>query len=336
MGKLEPSEGQTLTAAIMDDLLKLIEGEIRRFRFTGRPKSLYDPIHYIMSLGGKRLRPLLTLLAYQLYRKDVAAVARYAAAVEAFHNFTLIHDDIMDHAPLRRGKPTVHEKWNVNTAILSGDVMLVKVYEQFLDLEPGKLARVLSLFNACAAGVCEGQQQDMEFETARRVTESQYLEMIRLKTAVLLGFSLELGGLLADAPETDREILKEFGINLGIAFQLRDDLLDVYGDKKKFGKRQGGDIVSNKKTFLLICALRRARGKQAAELNRWLNGKKSEPAKKVKAVTTLYDGLRVRELTENKIKEYIQRSDEALSRLSVASNTEAIRKFVDYLAARQR
>lgn len=319
----------------MDDLLKLIEDEIRRFKFNGRPKSLYDPIHYIMSLGGKRLRPLLTLLAYQLYRKDVAAVARYAAAVEAFHNFTLIHDDIMDRAPLRRGKPTVHKKWNINTAILSGDVMLVKVYQQFLDLEPGKLDSVLLLFNACATGVCEGQQWDMEFESMSRVSEAQYLEMIRLKTALLLGFSLELGGLLADAPEADRKILREFGTSLGIAFQLRDDLLDVYGDKKKFGKRQGGDIVSNKKTYLLITALRRARGKQAAELGRWLK-RNTEPGKKVKAVTAIYEGLHVRELTEKKISEYIQQADEALSRLSVAAHTDSIRKFVDHLAARQR
>jgi len=320
----------------MDELLALIEQEIRLFKFQGRPKSLYDPIHYIMSLGGKRLRPLLTLLAYQLYRKDVAAVARYAAAVEAFHNFTLIHDDIMDHAPLRRGKPTVHEKWNINTAILSGDVMLVKVYEQFLDLEPGKVRSVLSLFNECASSVCEGQQWDMEFELINRVTETQYLEMIRLKTAVLLGFSLELGGLLADAPEIDRQILREFGINLGIAFQLRDDLLDVYGDKKKFGKQQGGDIVSNKKTFLLISALHRAKGRQAAELNRWLKSKKPDRKMKVKAVTAVYDTLHVRDLTEKKITEFIHRGDKALGQLSVADHTDTLKKFVDSLAARQR
>ena len=319
----------------MEDLLRLIEAEIRRFRFKGQPKSLYDPIHYMMSLGGKRLRPLLTLLAYQLYRKDVAAVARYAAAVEAFHNFTLVHDDIMDQAPLRRGKPTVHEKWNTNTAILSGDVMLVKVYDQFLDLEPDKLGKVLSLFNTCASEVCEGQQWDMEFESMNRVTEKQYLEMIRLKTAVLLGFSLELGAVLADAPESDRKVLREFGINLGIAFQLMDDLLDVYGDKKKFGKRQGGDIVSNKKTYLLISALRRAKGKQAASLNRWLKSRKFDPKKKVKAVTELYDELQVRDLTKKKILEYIDRGDTALTKLSVA-NTELLKKFVDSLASRQR
>jgi len=320
----------------MEELLALIEQEIRQFKFQGRPKSLYDPIHYIMSLGGKRLRPLLTLLAYQLYRKDVASIARYAAAVEAFHNFTLIHDDIMDHAPLRRGKPTVHEKWNINTAIISGDVMLVKVYEQFLDLEPGKLRSVLSLFNECASGVCEGQQWDMEFESIDRVTEKEYLEMIRLKTAVLLGFSLELGGLLADAPGTDRQILREFGINLGIAFQLRDDLLDVYGDQKKFGKQQGGDIVSNKKTFLLISALHRARGKQATELNRWLKSKKPDRKMKVKAVTAVYDALHVRDLTEKKITEFVHRGDKALGLLSVAANAGTLKKFVDSLAARQK
>lgn len=319
----------------MEELLKLIESEIRRFRFGGKPRSLYDPIHYIMALGGKRMRPLLTLLAYQLYRKDYSTVVKYAVAVEAFHNFTLVHDDIMDKAPLRRGKPTVHEKWNVNTAILSGDVMLVKVYDQFLDLDSTNLRTVLELFNSCAAGVCEGQQWDMEFETMDRVTEAQYIEMIRLKTAVLLGFSLELGALLAGAPESDRQLLRQFGTDLGIAFQLMDDLLDVYGDKKKFGKRTGGDIVSNKKTFLLIHARHRARGKQGAELQRWLGAKKFDPTKKIKAVTGIYDALAIRTLTEKKISEYLRAAEASLDQLTVAANAGALRKYVQVLAGRQ-
>src|SRR5258706_7400595 len=208
---------------MVSNYLSLIESEIKKQKFGNRPKSLYEPIRYIMSLGGKRLRPLLTVLSYSLYRKDIEKIIPFAAAVEAFHNFTLLHDDIMDKAPLRRGKATVHEKWNVNTAILSGDVMLVKVYEMFLGLDEKKLKAVLKIFNQCAAEVCEGQQLDMEFENKSEVSEAHYLEMIRLKTAVLLGFSLELGALLADAPAQDQKALRDFGINIGIGFQLRAD-----------------------------------------------------------------------------------------------------------------
>src|SRR5258708_33999744 len=199
--------------------LSLIEEEIKKQKFGSQPKSLYEPIRYIMSLGGKRLRPLLTTLSYSLYKNDVEKIIPYTVAVEAFHNFTLLHDDIMDKAPLRRGKKTVHEKWNVNTAILSGDVMLVKVYEMFLDLDEKKLKAVLKIFNQCAAEVCEGQQLDMEFENKPKVSEAHYLEMIRLKTAVLLAFSLKLAALLADAPEHDQKPLRDLGINMAIGFQ---------------------------------------------------------------------------------------------------------------------
>lgn len=320
----------------MKEYLALIEVGIKGFRFTGQPRSLYDPIHYIMALGGKRLRPLLTLLAYQLYRNNPASVVKYAVAVEAFHNFTLVHDDIMDKAPIRRGKPTVHEKWNMNTAILAGDVMLVKVYDQFLDLEADKLKEVLQLFNTCAVAVCEGQQQDMEFESRDRVTEAQYLQMIRLKTAVLLGFSLELGAVLADAPEEDRELLRQFGTDLGMAFQLRDDLLDVYADAGLFGKQQGGDIIANKKTYLLIHARKRAKGVQARELDRWLAARKFDKKKKIKAVTALYDALGVRSLTEKTIQEFLLRADNALGRLTVRDKTSTLRDFVTSLAERKK
>lgn len=318
----------------MKELLPLLEADIRKFRFSGKPRSLYEPIHYIMGLGGKRMRPMLTVLAYQLYRADASSILKYATAVEAFHNFTLVHDDIMDKAPIRRGKATVHEKWNVNTAILSGDVMLVKVYDQFLGLEPDMLKEVLALFNACAAGVCEGQQWDMEFESLPTVTERQYIEMIRLKTAVLLGFSLELGAVLANAPASDRRLLRQFGEDLGVAFQLKDDLLDVYADKKKFGKQTGGDILANKKTYLLIQAIRSARGKQAQELARWLTARKFDKRKKVAAVTAIYDALDVRGKTEARIKGYLDRAYEALEKLSV-KDTSALRSLVDSLAARE-
>ncbi len=320
----------------MEKYLLLLEAEIRKQKFGDQPKSLYEPIRYIMSLGGKRLRPLLTLLSYSMYRDNAETIVRYAAAVEAFHNFTLLHDDIMDNAPIRRGKATVHEKWNVNTAILSGDVMLVKVYDLLLDIEKDKLKEVLQLFNACAAGVCEGQQWDMEFESKSRVTEAQYLEMIRLKTAVLLGFSLELGAVLGGASETDRKILYDAGINLGIGFQLKDDLLDVYADKKKFGKQVGGDIIANKKTFLLIKALEKGRGKEKTELQRWLSAKKFDKQKKVKAVSALYDKLEIKSLTEKKIAEYFERGFSGLSQLSVKDKAQPLIQFAKELVGRQK
>jgi geranylgeranyl diphosphate synthase type II len=217
--------------------------------------NLYDPIYYILGLGGKRIRPLLSILAYQLYQKGYDKVLQPSLAVEVFHNFTLMHDDIMDKAPIRRNKPTVHKKWNENIAILSGDVMLVRVYDLLLDVEDSIVKEVISKFNNCAAGVCEGQQMDMDFENSDHVGVDEYLEMIKLKTAVLLGYSLEQGGLIAGASTADQASLKQFGINMGIGFQLMDDLLDVYGDKAVFGKQVGGDIIANKKTFLLIKAL---------------------------------------------------------------------------------
>lgn len=318
---------------MIDHWRKLIEAEIKSTAFGHQPKSLYEPIRYLMALGGKRLRPLLTVLSYSLYKKDVESIIKYAAAVEAFHNFTLLHDDIMDKAPLRRGKPTVHEKWNVNTAILSGDVMLVKVYDMFLGLDKTQLAEVLQKFNRCAAEVCEGQQWDMEFETKSKVTETQYIEMTRLKTAVLLGFALELGAILASAPEADRVALREFGTNIGIGFQLKDDLLDVYADQKKFGKQVGGDIIANKKTYLLIKAIEKAKGKDKVELAKWLSAKKFDKRKKVKAVTEIYDRANIAKLTEQKVNEYFEKGFESLHQLS--ADKTIIKAFAQDLIARQ-
>ncbi|MBX2895186.1 MAG: polyprenyl synthetase family protein [Cyclobacteriaceae bacterium] len=319
----------------MKDLLSHLESEIKKLAFGSQPKSLYEPIRYIMALGGKRMRPLLTALAYSLYKNDVEKILKYAAAVEAFHNFTLMHDDIMDNAPLRRGKSTVHEKWNVNTAILSGDVMLVKVYDMFLDLDKEILPTALSLFNTCAAEVCEGQQWDMEFETKNKVTEAQYIEMIKLKTAVLLGFSLELGALLAKAPEADRVALREFGTLIGIGFQLKDDLLDVYADKKKFGKQVGGDIIANKKTYLLIKAREIARGQHKRELEFWLSAKKFNKQKKVKAITAIYDQLGIAALTEKKIADYFTKGFEKLNVLPESAQKQNLIKFTQELINRQ-
>jgi geranylgeranyl diphosphate synthase, type II len=320
---------------MIKEYLALIESEIKNQKFGAQPKSLYEPIHYIMRLGGKRLRPLLTLLAYSLYKKDVRQIVPAAVAVEAFHNFTLMHDDIMDNAPLRRGKPTVHEKWNVNTAIISGDVMLTKVYDQFLSVEPEKLKDVLTIFTACVREVCEGQQWDMEFETKQRVTESQYLAMIRQKTAVLLGFSLELGALLADAPAEERNVVREFGINVGIGFQLTDDLLDVYAEKGTFGKQIGGDIIANKKTFLLIKALENAKGVDKKELEKWLTVNAFDKRKKIAAVKQIYDRLNLAEHTRQKINFYFIKGFDSLEKSSANPMRKAeLKAFAQTLIAR--
>ncbi len=257
-----------------------------------------------MSLGGKRMRPLMTLLTASLFTDDWQKALKPAVAVEVFHNFTLLHDDIMDQAPLRRGQPTVHEKWNTNIAILSGDVMLVKAYEQLLDVEPAYLRQVLTRFSQTAAEVCEGQQMDMNFENRETVSEAEYIDMIRLKTSVLLGFAMELGGIVAGADASSTQHLYDAGVNIGIGFQLKDDLLDVYGDPAKFGKQVGGDIIANKKTFLLIEALERAEGKVRAELLDWVNRGVFDKSDKVDAVTAIYDQLRIRELTEGRIASY--------------------------------
>jgi len=315
---------------------KLIEQEIKKNKFGKQPVSLYEPIRYLMGLGGKRMRPLLTLLSYSLYKEDVKKIVPYAVAVEVFHNFTLMHDDIMDKAPLRRGNATVHKKWNVNTAILSGDVMQVKVYDMFLTLEPDKLKTVLKAFNQCAAEVCEGQQWDMEFETMNTLSEAQYIDMIRQKTAVLLGFSLELGAILADASSEDQKALRDFGINIGMGFQLKDDLLDAYADPKKFGKQVGGDIIANKKTYLLIKAIEKAKGKQKQELSLLLTAKKFNPTKKVSAVKAIYDSLNIQTLTEKKVNRYFDKGFKSFEALTGNPDGKAVlRKFTEDLIGRQ-
>ncbi|ERM81053.1 isoprenyl synthetase [Rhodonellum psychrophilum GCM71 = DSM 17998] len=296
--------------ASVNKLLQELEHHILNFEYGQSPSELYEPISYIMNLGGKRIRPLLTLMAYTLYKGDYEKILTPAMAVEVFHNFTLMHDDIMDDAPLRRGKPTVHEKWNANTAILSGDVMLVKAYAMLLNISPEKLPNCLRLFNQTAAEVCEGQQHDMNFETKEHVSEHAYIEMIRQKTAVLLGFALEFGALLADASDNDAKKLYDFGVNIGIGFQLKDDLLDVYADQAKFGKQIGGDIIANKKTFLLIKAKELAEGENKEKLNYWLNVKDFSKEEKVSAVTSIYNVLGIKELTESKMHDYFMKGFE--------------------------
>jgi geranylgeranyl diphosphate synthase type II len=317
----------------IDEINEALEG----IHFGDEPPNLYQPISYILNLGGKRIRPLLCLLAYRLYHDDHQKVILPSLAVEVFHNFTLLHDDIMDKAPIRRNKPTVHEKWNENIAILSGDVMLVRVYDLLLKADDNVVSKLITRFNNCAAQVCEGQQYDMDFEAMEGVSESDYLHMIELKTAVLLGFSLEMGGLLAGAPESDLKLLKEFGISLGVGFQLMDDLLDVYADKTLFGKQIGGDIIANKKTYLLIKAMELARGKDQEKLQYWLKVKKFSREEKVKAVTSIYDHLNIEQLTRSMINTCFEKGLEAFHKIDVSEDRRSgLMKLSNYLMNRER
>ncbi|PRY84579.1 polyprenyl synthetase family protein [Mongoliibacter ruber] len=308
----------------VNNLLDKLESHIQGLTYGESPSELYEPISYIMSLGGKRIRPLLTLLSYSLYKSDFENILAPAAAVEVFHNFTLMHDDIMDDAPLRRGQATVHEKWNPNTAILSGDVMLVRAYGMLVDIDPLLLPKCIRLFNQTAAEVCEGQQHDMNFEAIDIVQEEAYIDMIRLKTAVLLGFALELGALLAGKNDQEAKKLYDFGVNIGIGFQLKDDLLDVYADKAKFGKQVGGDIIANKKTFLLIKAKELATGKVKDDLEKWIAAKDFDKEEKVRAVTAIYDQLGIKSLTEQKMQEYFDKGFAQFESLH-APNKDAFR-----------
>lgn len=299
-------------------LLDKINNHIAELQFDRTPAGLYEPIKYILSLGGKRIRPVLMLMAYNLYREDIIAAYAPATAIEVYHNHTLLHDDLMDRSDMRRGKPTVHKVWNDNTAVLSGDAMLIQAFRYMTDCPPQHLKEVMELFGLTTLEICEGQQLDMEFESRMDVKEDEYIEMIRLKTAVLLAASLKIGAMLAGATDTDADHLYHFGMHIGVAFQLQDDLLDVYGDPEVFGKKIGGDILCNKKTFMLIKALERADGKQQEKINRWLNAETYEPSVKIEAMTELYNQLDIRNVCENKMREYYTLGMESLSAVTVA------------------
>lgn len=309
-----------------ENILQQIEDAIRKLEFDCPPASLYEPVKYILSLGGKRIRPALVLMTYNMYKDDTSSALNTALGWEVFHNFTLLHDDLMDKADKRRGKATVHTVWNDNTAILSGDAMLIAAYQLIGQTAPKHLKPVLDLFTRTAAEICGGQQYDMEFEKRRDVTEEEYIEMIRLKTAVLLAGALKCGAILADAPKEDAEHLYQFGINIGLAFQLQDDLLDVYGDTETFGKNIGGDILCDKKTFLLINAFRLANEQQRNELNRWIGAKPENPEEKIAAVTYIYNELRLKELSEQKIESYFARAMEHLDAVKVQPEKKAVLK----------
>ena len=298
-------------------LLEKVNNYISHLTYGEQPRGLYEPIEYAMSLGGKRVRPVLMLMAYNLYRDDVDRILTQAAGLEMYHNHTLVHDDLMDKADLRRGKPTVYKKWNENTAILSGDVMLLLAYKLMTGMGDSYVPSVMRLFSETATQICEGQQLDMEFETRMDVNEDEYLEMIRLKTSVLLAASLKIGAIMAEAPADDAQSLYDFGINLGVAFQLRDDLLDVYGNEKTFGKKIGGDILSNKKTYLLIQALRHGNEAQVKELKRWIDAKDYDPLEKIKGVTALYHEIGVRSLCEDRIAHFTQLAESNINMVKV-------------------
>jgi geranylgeranyl diphosphate synthase type II len=317
--------------------LEALNKEFENHTYGENPTELYEPITYIMSLGGKRLRPLLTLMSANLWLYNWQKVLKPAMAVEVFHNFTLMHDDIMDQAPLRRGQPTVHEKWDTNTAILSGDVMLVAAYELLGHAEDRYFKQVIKRFNKTAAEVCEGQQLDMVFAKKTDVKKEDYIEMIRLKTSVLLGFAMELGGILADADEESISLLNEIGVNLGLGFQLNDDILDVYADPEKFGKQVGGDIIENKKTWLLLDAIEKAKGTaEGKTLELWLSKKKFDALEKVETIRAIYDKFEIRADAEAEAKTYFSKAAEALNKLNVTEDKkELLRTFAEQLENRE-
>jgi geranylgeranyl diphosphate synthase type II len=284
-----------------------------------KPASLYEPIRYVLSIGGKRIRPVLMMLAYNLYREDPERILMQAIGLETYHNYTLLHDDLMDNADLRRGHQTVHKRWDDNKAILSGDSMLVLAYQCMQQCDSAHLQAVLDVFTETALEIGEGQEYDMTFETRSDVTEEEYIEMIRLKTSVLLACAVKIGAIMADASAEDVENLYHFGEQLGLAFQLQDDLLDVYGDSAVFGKAIGGDITSNKKTYMLINAVQRASDAQRAELLRWISATHFDRDEKVRAVTALYDQIGIRRVCEEKINFYFGECRKYLDKVSVPS-----------------
>ena len=315
------------------ELQQIIEKELAGISYPENPAGLYSPIDYVLGLGGKRMRPILLLLAHQLFNQNLSAAIKPALGIEFFHNFTLIHDDIMDDAPLRRGQQTVHEKWSLNVAILSGDTMLVQAYQLMSEVPSKVLKKSLDIFSKTAVEVCEGQQWDMDFEKRDDVTITEYLKMIENKTAVLLAGALKIGALTGGANEEQAQHLYEFGRNMGIAFQLKDDLLDVFGDQYKFGKQVGGDILSNKKTYLYLQSLAVAAGKQKEELQHWFSSKEYDGTQKVKAVKALYERLEIKKITTDLMHEYHQKAMTHLQ--AIEGDKSGLEQFAAMLLERE-
>lgn len=322
----------------IDELMQIVNSYIENNPYNRQPQNLYAPVNYILSLGGKRVRPVLMLMAYNLYKEDVCGIIDQAVALETYHNFTLLHDDLMDKSDLRRGNQTVHKKWDENTAILSGDTMLILAYRLFsagLKTNPNA-DRALSAFVEATLGVCDGQQYDMDFEKRTDVTEAEYMEMIRLKTSLLLASALQIGALLAGADDADVANLYDFGEKMGLAFQLQDDLLDVYGDPAVFKKKLGGDIVENKKTFMLINALQMATPEQKRVLQTWIEAPEFDADSKIAEVTAIYNAIGIKELAQKRIEELFSQSLRSLEQVNLpAERKQQLRLFADRLLDRK-
>jgi geranylgeranyl diphosphate synthase, type II len=318
-----------------EQLLEKVRIALSGVKLENQPEELYKPISYTLDLGGKRIRPVMVLLACEMFGGDVETAINSAIAIEIFHNFTLLHDDIMDNAPIRRGKPSVYKKWNSNVAILSGDTMFAIAYECLARSDSKVLHKVLNIFTRAAIEVCEGQQYDMNYETVDAVSDEEYIEMIRLKTSVLIAASLKTGAVIAGANDKDVDNIYAFGEYVGLAFQLQDDLLDVYGNQDKFGKKIGGDIVTNKKTFLYIHALQEAKGKDLELLQHYFSSLDFDPEEKVSEVRKIYDKLGVKEATEKRINEYYEEALEYFKKTSAPQDKKSIlKKFTDQMMQR--
>jgi geranylgeranyl diphosphate synthase, type II len=317
------------------EYLAYINQQIETQPFSGNPNTLYAPLNYILSLGGKRMRPVLTLMGCELFGGTMQQATKQALGIEVFHNFTLMHDDIMDAAPIRRGQSTVHVKWNQSTAILSGDLMMIKAVDIIRDADSHLQKPLLDIFNKTAIEVCEGQQMDMDFEGRENVGEEEYIEMIRLKTAVLLGCSLQIGAIMAGATDEGQKAIYRFGELVGIGFQLMDDILDVFGDNQKVGKQAGGDIISNKKTYLLIKALELANGETKAQLHNLLLADDFIPTQKVEAVTAIYNQLKIKELATAKSENYFTAAYKLLETINIPDeNKTYLHDFCEWIRTR--
>ena len=312
-----------------------INHEIAKLNWEREPKGLYAPIAYTMAAGGKRVRPQLAMIACGIFGGNEQEVAPAAMALEVFHNFTLLHDDVMDKAEVRRGRPTVHIQWNENTAILSGDQMMIEAYKLLAEVPESKLHKVLRLFNEMATEICEGQQYDVDFESQEHVTIEEYLKMIRLKTSVLLATALQIGAYMAGADEQQQDALYQFGINVGLAFQIQDDILDVWGDPKTFGKAVGGDISCNKKTYVYLTAQKLADDELAEELHQWYGSVLDDNTDKIAAVKGLFDQLNVRAACEAVVEDYTQKALLILDTLPQNAATEQLRQLANKLNTRK-
>lgn len=316
-----------------DEILTKVNEALSAVEYPAQPKGLYEPIRYVLSMGGKRIRPVILLLCYHLYREDIEKAMPQALGIETYHNYTLLHDDLMDCADIRRGKPTVHKVWDENTAILSGDTMLILAYRLIQQCHNDE---VLALFTKTAIEIGEGQQYDMNFEKRMDVTEAEYIEMIRLKTSVLVACAAQIGAILGGAPAADAALLYRFAEQIGLAFQLQDDYLDVYGDPAVFGKKIGGDILCDKKTYLLINAWNRSTEEQRAEMSRWVGVTPNSAEEKIKAVTAIYNELGIPALCDKTINHYFSMAKETLSKLSLSDERkETLWQFAQSLLNRK-